>query len=528
MLTLREIQHSLRAGLSRPGADGVILRALDEATAENPSGAFNFEFGRPYYTGALQGLTGTGADLLEFTYEQRLEMWQRAHQAWRRNPWAKGALKHIRNFAVGEGHSMTYRAQRVREVLEGFRSDPENRIEQYDKAFCTQLLLDGELFIRYTETDVRDRSGTPATGALKIDPIPPWWVQDITFDPDFRARVVDYEVYFRRGPSLRQAETAFSIERVPARRILHVPINNLGYEVRGYSELLAILPWLKAYKDWLEDRARINRYRGALLYDVAIEGTAADISSKRSQYRTPPPPGSVVIHSTREKWNTVDSRINADQAGEDGRQIRLAAAVGVNLPEYFLGDGANANRATSKSQELPALRSFLDYQDLLRNLVWRPIYRRRLDLALAAGEIEGTGPQRRLLPEVDADGDPVLDARTSRPQLVDVFDAFDLAFPPVLEGDPKNLSEALSLQAAQGWVDDDTAMVELGYDPQVIRKRLAAQAQAQAARTSQGLAIDTGDDDELDTMVDPEVAEALRRRQEAMRTRDGNGRSGTD
>jgi hypothetical protein len=497
-----------------PGAG---LAGLAES-AESPSGAYDFEFGRPY-NATLRHLTGADYDLREFNHLERLELLRRAHQAWERNPYAKAGVRLIRNFTVRTGHTVTTKAKRVREVIDAFRRDPLNRLQQYDKELCDQLLLDGEVFLRFNDPprtrparlaprmsappatapvdssgvkrsrdggddDEQDeQDGAPISNRVVIDPIPPWWVEDFVLDPDFRVIVRAYKVRFRRGGSMEQQGISQEVEEVPADRVLHVAINKLGYELRGRTELLPILPWLKAYKDFLEDRIRINRLKGAMLYDVSIKGSQpGTIAAKRAQYRTPPPPNSVVIHSDAETWQTVDPKINADNVAEDGRQTKLAIAVGFGLPEYALGDGENANRATSSSQQLPMLANFADYQDTLGHF-WHEVYEFVIDGAIEAGIIE---PFEE---EIDSNGDPVLDPQTGEVRLVDVHEAFGVEYPPPDEGDPKNLAEALQTLAQNGWIDDESAIQETGRDPVVIQARLRAQEAAEMDRVAQGLAF---------------------------------------
>src|SRR3990167_3766350 len=90
-----------------------VLRAREASyTAEQPSGLYDFEPGPPYRRAA--GIRGEDYDLAEMTWQERLVMWRRAHAAWERNPWAKGAIRIIRASTVAQGHTMTYRAASVK------------------------------------------------------------------------------------------------------------------------------------------------------------------------------------------------------------------------------------------------------------------------------------------------------------------------------------------------------------------------------------------------------------------------------
>ncbi len=478
-------------------ADGLPLRrsSLAEGSADAPSGQYDIEFGIPYNSG-LRMLSGSETELREWTIQERELALRRCHQAWERNPWAKAGVRLIRNFTVRDGHKMTYRCDRVKRLLESFRKDPLNRVQQYDKELFDQLLIDGELFIRFNKAprstprpaaDQPDAvkgepAGEPITHRVVIDTLPPWWILDIKLDPDFREIRLAYKVQLRRSEWLSGVGTETEAVEIPAKDVLHVAINKLGYEVRGRPELYSILPWLKAYKDFLEDRVRINRLKGAMLYDVSIKGQQPGvIAAKRAQYRTPPPPNSVIVHSDLETWNTVDNKINANDVSEDGRQIKLATAVGFGLPEYALGDGENANRATANAQQLPMLANFADYQDTMANC-WSEIYQQVLDAGVRAGVIQ------ELEPELDGNGDPVLDEDGDQ-KMISVYDAYTVAYPPAEESDPKSLAEALEVMARNRWIDDEEAIRRTGGDPAVVRKKLAQQDAEVMDRVAQGLYI---------------------------------------
>ncbi len=134
-------------------------------------------------------------------------------------------------------------------------------------------------------------------------------------------------------------------------------INKVSNAKRGKSDLATLIPWLRRYKDWLTDRVRINKYKGAFLWDVQLQGADKKaIDRKKMEYAYPPEPGSVVIHNESEQWSAVKPEINANEAAEDGRAIKLMIAVGAQLPEHYLSDGSNGNRATATEMGLPSYR----------------------------------------------------------------------------------------------------------------------------------------------------------------------------
>src|SRR5574340_425151 len=102
------------------------------------------------------------------------------------------------------------------------------------------------------------------------------------------------------------------------------------------------------------------------------------------EYSYPPEPGSVIIHNESEQWSAVKPEINANEAMEDGRAIKLMVAVGAQLPEHFLSDGNYGNRATAAEMGLPTFLKFQRRQHVMRAML-RAILDRVLLEAQKAG-----------------------------------------------------------------------------------------------------------------------------------------------
>ena len=70
--------------------------------------------------------------------------------------------------------------------------------------------------------------------------------------------------------------------------MLHYAVNRPVGCVRGQGDLTPLLGWLRRYKEWLEDRVRVNRYKNAFLWHVKIDGAGpGDIQAKQGQYAQP-------------------------------------------------------------------------------------------------------------------------------------------------------------------------------------------------------------------------------------------------
>ena len=160
---------------------------------------------------------------------------------------------------------------------------------------------------------------------------------------------------------------------------------------------------------------------------------------------------------------SVESHINAEEVVEDGRQIKLMAIAGMMLPEFFFADGANSTLASATAQSLPALRKFDDYQHILENHVWIPIYKRVIQNAIDAKRIPEDVKQ------IDSTGRPT-------GKTIKAVDSFSYQYPEIKEKDPFNLAKALQIATQEGWASDATAATKMGFDPNQERELIAVEA----------------------------------------------------
>ena len=453
-------------------------------TPYSPGSWAHTQFGNPFNTGPANApyVIPTDHPLREWNTQMRWRVAVNTHSAVQRNPLAKRAVNVTRQFVVGRGHTVSCLNKDVERIINEFRANPENNVNGYDKTFVQDLMIDGELFIRHQSTE----------GRTVIVPLKPWRVIGINADPDFFRRVNFYRYqtvtadYQLRDSSGAQpgADRPGNIE-IPADQIVHVAINNHSYELRGRSDLFSVLVWLKGYNNWLEERARQNKWRGAVIWWVKILSRAGNIvASKAAQYRKPPKSGSVWVTSENEEVSALNNPVGANDAAEDGRQIRLMIANGVDLPEYMLADGENANLATANAQELPALWKFTDGQEIMKEQVWTPIYRTVLQNAIDAGLLKSEVEVQ------DSDGDPKLDSN-GQTQTVDTLEAFEVRFYELQADDPKTLQEALGLALSNEIVSrqgaQEVSAPTFGLDPNTEAKRIDAEREKMRNEAAQGL-----------------------------------------
>lgn len=414
-------------------------------------------------------------DVLPAVY---LEIHNAVYEAYNANPLASAIIEQTTSFVLGEGITVSANHQRVQSVIDRFWDHPENHMEERVYSLCTELALYGELFVHFFVN--------PYDGSVVIRQIDPSLIDEIETDYED----VEKQLRFHRRP-LGQVMAATAGDPPPINvttretdtqgcwfkagtEVQHFAINKVSNAKRGKSDLATLLPWLRRYKDWLTDRVRINKYKGAFLWDVTLNGADAKvIARKKMEYSYPPEPGSVLIHNDQEKWQAVQPNINANDAKEDGRAIKLMIAVGATLPEHFLSDGDNGNRATAAEMSLPTLLKFKRRQRVIKYLLTCILDRVILE-AQKAG---------KLGPRIDT--------------------SYEITFPEIDSGEHQTLANATNLLVsalanakAQGWVSNETAMrmmfefcgeeIDVSEEMAKINAERAAKLKAMAALQQPG------------------------------------------
>lgn len=415
-------------------------------------------------------------DVIPSTY---LEIHNQVYEAYNANPLAFAIIEITTSFVLGKGVKVAGRNRKIQGILDDFWNDPDNRMESRIYDLCRELGLYGEIFVRFFVNRF--------DGRVKVRMIDPSIIDQVETDPDD----IETQLRFHQrpiGPSPTQNPDTINVINPEAFRgqnpadptmagqwftagkeVVHFAINKVSNAKRGKSDLATLLPWLRRYKDWLTDRVRINKYKGAFLWDVTLKGAdAKTINAKRMTYSYPPEPGTVVIHNEAEQWTAVQPQINANEAKEDGLAIKLMVAVGAQLPMHYLSDGDNNNRATATQMSLPTFLKFKLRQSMMRNIL-RTILDRVLQEAQRVGRLSSN---------------------------VDISKAYELIFPEFdVEDDQlvgtaiNQLMQGLTAAKGAGWISDETAMkvlfkfCDMEIDVNEERERIAAQQGQPGAQT---------------------------------------------
>jgi len=274
-----------------------------------------------------------------------------ALEAWRANPLAFRIVSLTTDFVVGEGLAVRSRVPWAQAFLEQFWEHRQNRLPLRLHRWCDELSRSGELFLVLSTNQADGMSYVREVPAARIDRIEAA-AGDLERELRYHELTGTLDGRWWPGPGAAEALEAPQL-------MLHYAINRPVGALRGHSDLAPILPWLKRYKEWLEDRVRINRYKGAFLWQVTVRNAGPGVlERKRAQYLRAPAPGSVLVTDEFEEWRAVQPAIEAADASPDGRAMRMMIAAGAGIPLHFLADAEATNRATAAEMGTPTYRHY--------------------------------------------------------------------------------------------------------------------------------------------------------------------------
>jgi hypothetical protein len=285
---------------------------------------------------------------------EREEVLRQALEAWRVNPLARRIVELTGQYVVGGGIGIDCPHAGTLAFLRAFWTHRLNRMDQRVFELCDELSRSGELFLLLS-TDESGMSYVRAIPALAVSEI-----ETAGNDGEQALRFVSRE---GEGQSWAAYQPLYDDGRAPV--MLHYTVNRPVGALRGESDLAPLLRWLSRYAAWLEDRARLNRFRFAFLYSVTLRGSDEAMRRRRQAELAahPPAPGSVLVKDESEAWEVLNPKLEAGDAGEDGLSLKKMISAGAGVPLHFLAEPESSTRTTADSAGGPTFRRFEQRQE---------------------------------------------------------------------------------------------------------------------------------------------------------------------
>uniref|UniRef100_A0A6M3LXD3 Putative portal protein n=1 Tax=viral metagenome TaxID=1070528 RepID=A0A6M3LXD3_9ZZZZ len=317
----------------------------------------------------------TGGNVL--TDAQRKDSILRARVYAVKDPMGRQAIRLWTDYAFGTGMTWAAEDEKVNEVLSGFWQAPENQSVfscQGQRKSSDKLLIDGEIFFALF-------LGPQKATLRRIDPLE---VTEIITDPDDLEDVRYYKRewsttsgqqkkgYYRSAGNLKDVGTQDNIgglvRATEDALVFHLAMNTIGQ--RGNSMLLPVIDWIKLYRQFLASRVAIMLALARFAWKVKVQGGAATVAAAKGMYNEKlPDAGSVAVENASADLQPIRTDSGAQNAYQDGRQIKLQIAAGTGWPEQYFGDISIGNLATARTVELPVSKMCQSYQ-----AIWADTY----------------------------------------------------------------------------------------------------------------------------------------------------------
>lgn len=333
----------------------------------------------------------------------RDEAFSEALTAWRTNPLARRIVALTTQYVVGAGLTVSSPHPGTHAFLQAWWHHRLNRMPVRVSEWCDELSRTGNVIVLVS---------TDASGLSYVRALPASQVAEIETRPndvEQPTRIVEKPQWGEAGPPALAPE-----QRVwpaydagvdgPAEALddaggpvwptvaLHYAINRPVGATWGESDLAPLLRWLSRYTAWLEDRARLNRFRQTFMYVVrgVFANKAERLARQHELNANPPNPGSILVtDANSETWGVLHPQLDSFEASEDGLALKKMLAAGSGNPMHFLAEPESSTRTTAEAAGGPTFRHYEQRQtfftwmmaDLARVVVAR---RARVDPAVLA------------------------------------------------------------------------------------------------------------------------------------------------
>jgi hypothetical protein len=442
----------------------------------------------------------------------QIEAVRKSREFDRWDPHAHGILNTLVNYIMGKGINITPKSDDPMAwwIWREFWISDRNKMPVKQFEIVRRIFRDGEIFIRFFSKD----DGGAETGKTTIRFLDPLMVRakgdvsdlsnlamtinnGVNTDPEDIEKVISYTVQDRVDPG--------KFIEIPAEEVLHIKINADSDQKRGEPAMQTLLSYFRHYEQWIENRILLNKIRSAIVLIKKVEGTPTEVANmaatlpratrtsagdqKKQAFRG----GTMITEGPGVTYRMEGSNINATDAKEDGRNIKLSMAAGMNMPEYIFGDASNANYSSTMVAESPFVKMIQFYQIFFEYQLGQ-VYKRVIQNAVNAGLLqepnddefvaklkairdikedtgeEGEGNDKQLSPREAALKELMPEGKMESPS--EIFYGCDMDWPEVIHRDIKEQCEALTIARQGGWVSDSTASAALGYNySEEVRKQ---------------------------------------------------------
>ena len=280
-------------------------------------------------------------------------------RSWRINPIARRIVKMISMFVVGEGIRVQSDHKATNDYLQSWWEHPLNNLGQRCSAFCDEGTRSGNLFFLCTVDQY--------TGMLYVRAVPADQVEEIISAPNDVCQELAYK------PTDQGAELwpAYDRSKTQPSFMLHYAYNQPVGVAWGEPDLAPMLPWIGRYSSWLEDRARLNKFRFAwlIVWKRKWASEAAKQAKLHELASNPPASGTWLLIEPEESVEMPAPNLESGDAEKDGLALKKMIAIGAGVPTHYLAEPESSTRTTAEAAGTPTFRGLEQSQQFFLNIL---------------------------------------------------------------------------------------------------------------------------------------------------------------
>lgn len=306
-------------------------------------------------------------------------------ELWKENPVAKKGIQNFRSFVAAEGFTVRSTCQDPKkQAILQTQIDQHLRINNWKFAAGKRI----ETLAVEGEWDYQIPTPNPITGHFRIAKINPEEISAI--EPDG----LDAETMVRATLSVPRTETVYQVDgtsyqiehknleivhRDPITgrlrgNLLHLPINQLTGQTRGWSDLLVVADYLDSLD--LLNVGEVDRHRLMKVFAWVVKITGADpktVLKRKEELRRegPPQSGDLLITDGSEEWDTKTPALNPQESVLFCEFLLMLIFGGLNMPQHWYSQGGDVNKATAGEMGTPVMSQVRARKELVMEfLLW--------------------------------------------------------------------------------------------------------------------------------------------------------------
>ncbi len=277
-------------------------------------------------------------------------------RAWRVNPIARWLVAIINAFVIGEGLSIEADHKATNKFLQEWWGHDLNDLDQNIPRWLDEQSRSGNLFFLFSVDEV---------GMSYVRAVPADLIKEIQHaDND-----VEQETFYVPHDLNASPWVAYNKQEEQDSFMVHIAVNKPVGSCWGEPDLATQLPWIGRFSAWLEDRARLNRFRNAFIWFITKPWKSeAEKRTRQTELNAKPPaPGSILLKDPDENWEVKSPQLDSSDASLDG--LALKKMISMGRPLHYLAEPESATRTTAEAAGTPTFRNLAQIQKAFKNAI---------------------------------------------------------------------------------------------------------------------------------------------------------------